>query len=306
MDGFISVIMPAYNCEKYIIDAIESVLAQTYKNFEIIVIDDGSTDNTREVLRKYIENGTIRYTYQKNAGVSTARNTGIRQAEGDLIAFLDSDDLWLNHKLQVQSDLFKKYPAVDCLGGDLIGIDESYEYSDTEEMKIDKIEYETMIIQNKLRTSTVMVKKEILPKSGLFDEGLTYAEDRDLWLRISKAGSCYKIRLPLTRRRDRREAGLSFNTKAMVTCTKIILRKNFIGMKFGLKKVHLFFKAYGYFYSDLSWTEFMNKRRSRAIGYLMLSFLIYTYTFSKDMVKTSMHRLKELYRYIFNKRPILD
>lgn len=306
MSDLVSAIIPTYNCAKYVISAIESALAQTHKNLEIIVIDDGSTDNTSESLKKYIESGAIRYFYQKNSGVSAARNVGIQQSRGDFIAFLDSDDVWLKYKLHVQLEIFKRHPAIGCLGGDMLNIEDGYEYNHTEELKIEKIEYEKFLIRNRLNTPTVMVKKDILSKVGLFDEKLKYAEDREMWLRISRISNCYKVRLPLVKRRELKTGGLSLDTDAMKKCIKIILGKNFTSITFGPRKFYLFLKSYGYFYSDLSWTEFMNKRRFRAMKYLMLSFLIYPYPFSRDMVNTSMHRLKELYRYIFNKRPILD
>ncbi|MGL4378530.1 MAG: glycosyltransferase family 2 protein, partial [Microcoleaceae cyanobacterium] len=101
----VSVVIPSYNCAKYVGEAIESVFAQTYSNYEIIVIDDGSQDNTREVLEKYHDR--VNYVYQKNQGVSVARNHGIELAQGEFVAFLDADDYFFPDKLEAQMAIFQ-------------------------------------------------------------------------------------------------------------------------------------------------------------------------------------------------------
>ena len=106
MNPLVSVIIPTYNNAQYIREAIESVLKQTYRNFELIVVDDGSTDKTREALDPYINKNQIKYIYQNNKKQGAARNNGIKHAQGELIALLDSDDLWLPEKLELQVPLF--------------------------------------------------------------------------------------------------------------------------------------------------------------------------------------------------------
>src|SRR6185369_4654551 len=99
----VSIIMPAYNAGKYIADSIRSVLAQTYSNWELIVVDDGSTDDTAAIVQDFTKReGRVRYIYQENGRLGKARNTGVRNSQGDLIAFLDSDDLWIETKLELQ------------------------------------------------------------------------------------------------------------------------------------------------------------------------------------------------------------
>ena len=105
-EQLVSVVIPTYNCGKYICDAVKSVLSQTYKNIEIIIVDDGSTDNTKEALRSYVYNKQIRYIYQKNKGPAASRNLGVEKAEGDFIAFLDADDLWNEKKLKKAKSVF--------------------------------------------------------------------------------------------------------------------------------------------------------------------------------------------------------
>jgi glycosyltransferase involved in cell wall biosynthesis len=113
MKPFVSVIIPTYNSAQFICDAVDSVLAQTYKNVEIIVVDDGSTDRTANFLKNYPNH--LIYRYQANQGVSSARNLGVRMARGQRVAFLDSDDLWLPKKLETQVRFFSRNPeAVIC------------------------------------------------------------------------------------------------------------------------------------------------------------------------------------------------
>lgn len=111
----VSVIIPVYNSEKYLAEAIESVLAQTYCPTEVIVVDDGSTDRTPEVAKQFSKK--IRYYYQKNGGIGVARNTGVDVATGQFLAFLDSDDLWLKDKLMRQMAIFDVDPKLDMVFG---------------------------------------------------------------------------------------------------------------------------------------------------------------------------------------------
>jgi len=113
-DSLISVIIPVYNCERYIAQAIESVLAQEYKNIEIIVVNDGSTDNTEKVVCSY---ANVKYLSQTRNGVSMARNTGIQNSSGEFVAFLDADDLWTKDKLKIQNSLFSDDPDLDMVFG---------------------------------------------------------------------------------------------------------------------------------------------------------------------------------------------
>jgi glycosyltransferase involved in cell wall biosynthesis len=106
----VSVIIPAYNGDRYIVQAVESVLGQTFTDLEIIVVDDGSSDRTYQVLQPYLDR--ISYIYQENQGVAAARNRGIKEAKGDLIAFLDQDDFFLSDKLASQVALFRSSPSL--------------------------------------------------------------------------------------------------------------------------------------------------------------------------------------------------
>lgn len=110
----VSVIIPVYNSEKYIAEAIESVLSQTYPSFELIIVDDGSTDRSSEICLSYPR---VRYEYQENRGVAAARNRGIELAQGDFLAFLDADDFWLPEKLSLQVEAFDLNPSKEVVTG---------------------------------------------------------------------------------------------------------------------------------------------------------------------------------------------
>jgi len=181
----ISVIIPTYNRAKIVREAVESVLPQTYRNFEIIVVDDGSTDDTYEVLENYIREKKIVYHYQKNSGVACARNQGIKLSQGDYIAFLDSDDLWVPNKLERQMKLFEK--NVDS------GVVYSWAFSRAANgnIKISRPSYkgylfERLLLGNLIPNVTVVFKKRIVEKIGFFDERLKRSEDWDFWLRASE------------------------------------------------------------------------------------------------------------------------
>ncbi|MGQ9690926.1 MAG: glycosyltransferase family 2 protein [Thermoproteota archaeon] len=191
----VSVIIPTYNRANCVGDAIRSVLDQTYKDFEIIVVDDGSTDNTSEVLAEFGDK--IHVIRQENAGVSAARNAGIKAARGEWIAFLDSDDIWEPQKLEVQVRDLEAHPEVvahevDAIielssGGNinlfkLRGLSEEFKKHPLRERPL----IDVLIVQ--MFTPCCLVRKEILDKVGYFDEDLSIHEDWNLLARVALEG----------------------------------------------------------------------------------------------------------------------
>lgn len=193
--ALVSVIIPTYNADKFIEEAIQSVLAQTYRMYEIIVVDDGSTDNTKEVLRKYQDK--IRCIFQANCGPSAARNAGIKIAQGEYICFLDADDLWTSDKLEVQVSYLNRYPDIAFVFSDHIDIKGDEPCSSTFLASKKVLEdlstpdgvipngFVRLLQENFISTPTVIVKKICFDKAGLFDEELWSVEDRDLWIRMA-------------------------------------------------------------------------------------------------------------------------
>jgi glycosyltransferase involved in cell wall biosynthesis len=192
----VSVIIPTYNRGRIIKEAVDSVLAQDYKDFELIVVDDGSTDNTSDVLAPYGDD--IRVLFQENKGVSAARNRGIAEASGRFIAFLDSDDLWLPQKLSAQVEFFNQRPdALICQTEEVwirngIRINPKKRHQKPSGM-IFKPSLELCLVS----PSAVMIQRNLLDRVGGFDETLAACEDYDLWLRISCRLPVYLIDIPL-------------------------------------------------------------------------------------------------------------
>lgn len=190
----ISVVVPAYNAQKFLARAVRSVLLQTCRPDEIIVVDDGSTDNTESEARKF---GTqIKYIRRENAGASAARNVGIEAATSQWIAFLDADDEWLPEKLQLQTEHLKR----NC---DLVWTTANFFcclcnedrrapnfHPDLAQKALGSKEYFEDFLQTSLPhtcawTGTTVIKKEILKKAGMFRLGQLMANDLDMWLRIA-------------------------------------------------------------------------------------------------------------------------
>lgn len=205
----ISVVVPTYNCAKYLGQAIDSILAQSKPAFEVIVVDDGSTDDTASLLATFQNN--VSMIRQENKGVSSARNAGISAATGDWIAFLDSDDIWLPNKLELYIEAMASFPdstvyySEFCfLEADSLGVFPAPEslYELTKDIACDADHsgwiYHQLLLTNWVLTSTAVVKRSIFDEIGMFDENLVIAEDWDLFLRISRHGTFYKIKHPLT------------------------------------------------------------------------------------------------------------
>jgi len=189
----VSIITPAYNAGKYISATVNSVLRQTFDDFELIIIDDGSKDNTAEIVRTFLFDPRIRYIFQENKGQASARNHGIRESKGSYIAFLDSDDLWASDKLAKQMDLINESQAQVCYTDvEIINADteEVLPYSRVgwfEKMRRGDI-LPFLIYYNFIPFASVVVCKESLDRIGGMDESIIMGDDWDVLLRL--ATSC--------------------------------------------------------------------------------------------------------------------
>ncbi len=190
----VSVVIPAYNSAAYLEDSIESVLGQSYPHFELIVVDDGSTDNTAEVMGSYA--GRCTYVRQENAGSAEARNHGIRLAKGELIAFLDADDIWVPHKLERQIEFFKAHPDAGMVYAHHVRVEkdgrERPSRRGLEDLPSGQI-FEKLFVQNIIPTSSVILTREAIEKVGMFGADLRRAQDFDLWLRVAHDFNCYAV-----------------------------------------------------------------------------------------------------------------
>jgi len=196
----VSVIVPTYNRAYLLKEALDSVLAQCYRNFELIVVDDGSTDHTSRLLASYGDRITV--LFQPNAGVSAARNRGIQAASGDLIALLDSDDYWLPEKLAAQVDFFKATPQALICQTEEIWIRNGIRVNPKRRhRKLSGMIFQASLPLCLISPSAVMMRKSLLDEVGLFDEELTACEDYDLWLRITWKYPVHLIPAPLVVKR---------------------------------------------------------------------------------------------------------
>lgn len=192
----VSVIVPTYNRHRLLGEAIDSVLAQTYSNFELIVVDDGSTDRTAERLASY--GAAIKVIRQSNQGVSAARNAGIQAAGGELIALLDSDDYWLPPKLACQIECFNAHPELQICQTQEIWIRNGVRVNPKKRhQKFSGMIFEKTLPLCLVSPSAVMLRKSLLDEVGLFDENLPACEDYDLWLRITWKYPVHLIETPL-------------------------------------------------------------------------------------------------------------
>ena len=206
----ISVVIPTYNRAGFIAQAIESVLAQSEKVDEIIVVDDGSTDNTQEVVQNFHE---VRYLLQKNGGVSSARNSGIKAARGEWIAFLDSDDVWEKGKIAQQKSFHEENPQLLISHTDEEWIRENKKINKPQKFKkFGGDVFERSLDYTTIGTSTLMVHKKVFEDVGVYDESLPACEDFDLFLRIGQKYPFGYIDKKLTLKRAGHGGQLSFDT----------------------------------------------------------------------------------------------
>jgi glycosyltransferase involved in cell wall biosynthesis len=196
----VSAVIPTYNRTHQTFAAIESVLAQTYPNVEVIVVDDGSTDGSAELVERYVQQKagagfSVRFFSQKNQGASAARNTGISQAQGDYIGFLDSDDIWLPEKVEWQIkalDQFKKECAAcitDARLVDSAGLDRSSFASQgrhyPQTLGVDRGVTKSLAQSFCFWVSSLLVRAETIRKIGGFNPRISFVEDRDIFFRLS-------------------------------------------------------------------------------------------------------------------------
>jgi glycosyltransferase involved in cell wall biosynthesis len=182
----VSVIVPSYNMARFLAQAVESALGQTYQDLEVVIVDDGSTDDTTEVVEQWAGNARVRVVRQKNGGLSDARNKGIAAAHGSFVALLDADDIWLPEKLSRQMPLFHGHPEIGVVYSD-------YERMDGEGRPLPKGPTHMhrgwisapLLIDNFVSASTAVVRRQCFERQGGFDISLRTGEDYEMWLRLS-------------------------------------------------------------------------------------------------------------------------
>lgn len=257
----VSVIVPSYNTAQYLPEAVDSILAQTYRNLEIHVVDDGSTDNTREVMLAYANDPRVIYHYQKNRGEAGARNTGIRAAKGELIALCDSDDLWMPRKLEVQVPCFRDHPEVGVVYTNTQQVDSNNRDINTyQTTRHNGRITEKLFGENFVTGSTSMFRRECFD-AEMYDETLAVCADYDLSLRLSvKYQFLYLHEVTY---RYRTWPGQVTNAKNLLRFhdNLVRLRKNFLAKHPGLVSQHIIDEMWACMFAERAMTVMRLERK---------------------------------------------
>lgn len=235
--SLVSVVIPTYNCESYIAQTLASVLAQTHRHFEVLVVDDGSTDRTRQIVEQH--GSPVRLIQQANQGVCVARNLGFAQSRGAFVCFLDHDDFWFPWKLHRQLEAFAAYPAAGIVFTDFaLWFPDKGSFPtpagmappDTEPPEIDPeysgYIYHQFLINCLALTSTAMIRRDAFAASKGFDPALPYSEDWDLWIRLSRQYPFIKLSRASTLYRqhvnqgNRKLRDIDYRTRLLETASK--------------------------------------------------------------------------------------
>lgn len=226
----VSVIIPAWNAERYVREAVDSALAQTYRPVEVIVVDDGSTDGTKAALEPYIQKKKIHYIHQSNKGLSGARNTGIRVSRGTFIALLDADDVFFPEKIEEQVRHLKEHLDCDVSYCDLFHFWDGepkllklrYKYYSGSEVLLHLIE------GSFIAPLSVMLRRSVFERFGYFDENLRRSEDLDFWFRLAHGGAqiCFlpKRLAKLRMRKVENLQGVESQPQVKITMLEVLTR----------------------------------------------------------------------------------
>jgi glycosyltransferase involved in cell wall biosynthesis len=250
-----SVIIPTFNRAEYLGQAIESVLSQTLQDFEIIVVDDGSTDNTREVALSY-KDTRVNYVHKDNGGVSSARNTGIKTSRGEYIALLDSDDIWLPDNLERKVKILDSHPDIGLVCSDAYFLDNKtgmntgtlwsekrFKYSQNPENAARQPMKDLLWRSCFIMPQATIIRNSVFTTVGYFDESLPTSEDWDFFVRVVQRFPIEIINAPLLKIR-RHSASLSKNLDkvyqgSVISINKAIRSDSFSGEELSILKKRL-------------------------------------------------------------------
>lgn len=288
----VSVIIPAYNNGKYLVHALESVFSQKEPPFEVIVVDDGSTDDTAAVVKQF--GGCIKYIYQPNGGPAAARNRGAQEAKGEWIAFLDADDAWLPWRISAGRELISRNPSAALFCGRRTDMNNSVsEPAGGDFNKTRIVILREFARGNIVATSTVLMRKDAFVRAGGFDEQFRGPEDYDLWMRLAGDNRLVYVDIPLCRYRSI-SGSLSMEDRLFLPQVVRVIDKAFAKggalQDFpGLKGACLADQ-----YLHASWMAFERGSKSTALRYLSDSFKK-----GWRFVSIDLRCMRFLFRYLF-------
>ena len=259
----VSVVIPTYNYGRFVVDAVDCALQQTWGNLEVIVVDDGSTDDTRERLAPYLDR--IQYVHQPNRGLSAARNTGIRHARGEWIALLDADDLWHPQKIERQLSI----AGIDASIG-FVGSPECSEMPDLlpDRPATREVGVRDFFFGTPMTGSSTLVRRSALALAGVFDETLTSVEDRDMWLRLAASTRGIQVVTPCWQYRIH-PGQMSRTAQRMLDNYSVVLTSFFAANPSYSNDRR---SAFAFMYLDAAHCFFNEGRRVTALRYLLSSW----------------------------------
>lgn len=268
----VSVIMPVFNAQSYLDEAIQSVLDQTYENWELVIINDGSIDGTEDIIKKYISDSRIIYLKQENKGPSAARNLGIRMAGGEWVSFLDADDFWLNNKLEFQVKYLVKHPETVMLHSACSVLKDNklctpLKYLPFLAWNLKGFLYDKLIEEDFVNMLTVILRKEIFSNVGYFDETLSGGADWDLWLRISRIYKIDFINKILAVYRYN-ISGISKNIAKYKDAVYCVIKKNILEKPHIPEMVQK--KSLSNFYTGIGNVHFFNRSYGKSKAYSLI------------------------------------
>lgn len=290
----VSVVLPTFNSGQLVVQAVESVLSQTLPVTEIIVVDDGSTDDTAAQLARYGDK--VRYLPQLNQGVSAARNLGVSAASQEFVAFLDADDVWHPRKMELQLPVFARHPELGLLGTTFFDWpSEQFPVLNGGSTEPNFVSWSRLVVKNSLATSSIVVRRHLLERAGPFDRAIQGPEDRDLWLRVAELAPIANLDLPLMGYRDvpgsvskqaeRCEAG-------MIRILKKLDERKVWGGRWLLRR-----RAYSYVYHSCAYLHGAAGRYGRSLSRSAKSFCWYPLPYSKHEAEIDWERPK---RFLVN------
>jgi glycosyltransferase involved in cell wall biosynthesis len=306
----VSVVIPYYNGERFIEEAVGSVIRQSYRNWELLLVDDGSQEKPEKILAKYGYDKRFRYIrHEYNKGIAATRNTGMRAAKGEYIAFLDQDDIWLNDKLKKQIKVFMlatDNPGMVCTGMyfvDSRGVIFSRfnGYDDKNQNKMIK----DMFFSSKNSGSIMMIKKQCVNETGFFDENFYAYDDFDYWMRTAKKFKIKYLNLPFVKKRFH-ESNTSLDNlsvfpdtlKAYYNACQIHPFLN----KYKNKKIAHTYCKYGFVILSDNHMKLGRKYLLKAIQYSCFcwpAFIIYIFSFWGKSGVDFLIRIQKVKRFLF-------